>query len=311
MKQPWSNTGYYAGNLALTEIGIGSIVHGFKVPLGGNLLAINQAFILTRALRNPDSSASPTLPGQISVIAALLKSLSPAGQKLTPKLAIATQGYLFTAGVLECGINLFGILLGSSLLSIWGVIQPIAMTTMIYGLAFGPEQISKILSYYNKILADVTPITSDDIFKVLAYFVVAKIFLCWLVVVFAWSKSFGDKMEQRLRELRINSSPQNKNISSPPYSPLRGAIRDICRPIFLLPLILTGIFFWFAEHTWAPVIWATLRPAALGFIAFWLVRRIPIEAISSKYGKTYPGFIEALKMTQSENQRKITQDESK
>ena len=99
-------TGFYAGTLSLAEIGLGSLLHGLKIPLTGTFLSINQALFLTRLVKlNRNQPDARTLPFQVSNITALLKSLSPAGKKLLPMLAIASQGLLFTLGTIVFGAN--------------------------------------------------------------------------------------------------------------------------------------------------------------------------------------------------------------
>jgi hypothetical protein len=73
--------GKKAALLSIVEIGLGSFLHAFSIPFAGHFLSLNQGFILTRAAIETNDRRSP---GIISAVAALLKSLSPAGKKLTP-----------------------------------------------------------------------------------------------------------------------------------------------------------------------------------------------------------------------------------
>ncbi|MFM8268834.1 MAG: hypothetical protein ACKN9V_01485, partial [Pseudomonadota bacterium] len=94
-------TGVYAGILSLVEIGLGGLLHGMKIPFAGTFLSLNQGFFLTRLIKlNCFSPDARTLPFRVSNITALLKSLSPAGKKLLPMLAISAQGFLFSFGTL-------------------------------------------------------------------------------------------------------------------------------------------------------------------------------------------------------------------
>jgi hypothetical protein len=127
-------TGVYAGNLSRVEIGLGGILHGMKLPFAGTFLSLNQGVFLTRVVKlNQLRKGSHTLAFRVSNITALLKSLSPAGKKLLPMLAISVQGLLFSMGTLLLGANLPGCFLGAVLSSLWGVFQPLAVLWVVYG----------------------------------------------------------------------------------------------------------------------------------------------------------------------------------
>ena len=91
-KDHTDRVGTYAANLSLIEVGLGSVVHGLKLPFGGQVLSINQCVILSHAARRLGINAK-TGVFTISTIAATLKSLSPAGNKLGPMLSISMQGF--------------------------------------------------------------------------------------------------------------------------------------------------------------------------------------------------------------------------
>src|SRR5688572_22233186 len=126
--------GRHAALLTVVEVGLGSLLHGLRIPLSGQILSCNQGFLLCRAVKEagPDER-SRFLPATISNVAALLKSLSPAGKKLTPMLAISSQGLLFSLGCILLGPNFLGCLLGISLLSLWAFAQPILIAYVLFG----------------------------------------------------------------------------------------------------------------------------------------------------------------------------------
>ncbi|MFP5459829.1 MAG: hypothetical protein ACLGG7_13920, partial [Bacteriovoracia bacterium] len=107
-----SEIGKNAATLSLIEVGLGSLLHGLKLPFSGHVLSLNQSFILTRATLTSGERRDAAV---ISTTAAILKSLSPAGKKLTPMLAIAVQGQLYYLGLLVAGTGVIGQLLGSLL----------------------------------------------------------------------------------------------------------------------------------------------------------------------------------------------------
>ena len=46
MPHSFEGASYYAMQLSLTEIGLGSFLHAFRIPFSGFLLSLNQCFIL-------------------------------------------------------------------------------------------------------------------------------------------------------------------------------------------------------------------------------------------------------------------------
>ena len=116
---------YYATIQSLVEVGLGSFLHAFHIPFSGHALSLNQGLILTQACQKTESrKEAVTATNGIAIITAILKSLSPMGKRLTPMLAISMQGFLFSLGILILGNNILGMILGISLLSLWGFAQP-------------------------------------------------------------------------------------------------------------------------------------------------------------------------------------------
>lgn len=67
-----------AVTLSIVEIGLGSVVHGFKIPFGGHVLSLNQGMFLSRAMAFALSRREGfRLANEISLIASFMKSLSP------------------------------------------------------------------------------------------------------------------------------------------------------------------------------------------------------------------------------------------
>lgn len=124
--------------LSLIEVGLGSLLHAIHFPFRGQVLSMNQAFLLSRA-----SFVGATTRGEgirmsnlISLTAACLKSLSPAGQKLTPMLAISVQGLLFSLGQFLGGVSLFGHSIGMTLVWVWALGQGLVLGWFLNGGAF-------------------------------------------------------------------------------------------------------------------------------------------------------------------------------
>jgi hypothetical protein len=256
--------GREAAALSLVEIGLGSVLHGFKVPFTGYFLSLNQGFFLSRAVsQSRGMLGARLLPFQISSVAACLKSLSPAGKKLTPMLAISMQGAFFAIGTAIFGANLVGALVGSIVCSLWAFVQPLVLYVVLYG-----ETLADVGVHYL------------DKFGLWGWLIGLLVLKCVIAAALAVA---GFRMsEQRFERYQAMLLEAARARGVAPLTPGRpdsgwagaaiGALRDLARPLFLASVVLTGAFFWFNEHAWTEILWMLLRPVALGFLIFFAVR---------------------------------------
>lgn len=258
-----NRNGFYAGLLAATEVGLGSALHAARIPLRGQFLSLNQIFILLRA--SLEESSSRFSPAMISNAAAVLKSLSPAGNKLTPMIAIAMQGWLFTLGILLFGHTFLGRFVGGALASLWAFIQPILLYGMIFGLNTLSSSFKEIFSFF--------PASESILLYCIGSLALLKIGL--VIVLMQVPASWMDKYLRK-----INSTSKIK-ASNPALSPIKGALKQICKPLFLGSIVLSASFLYFAEKSAASLIWHLMRPLAVGFLLFYFLRLIPIQRLIS------------------------------
>lgn len=273
--------GAKAALLSAVEVGLGSVLHGLSVPFAGHLLSLNQGFLLAWSVRTSGERAAA---GPISTTAALLKSLAPAGKKLTPMLAIAMQGQLFALGPLLLGTGPVGAALGVALLCLWGFLQPL----LIYGLIFGSALVN-VADFYLKLLNELYPISEQDLLAAVAGLVLFKIALGFIVALLAYRlperhiEAYTRWALQRPLAPRAQSS-----------SPWRGALKDLLHPLFICSWLLTVIFFVFAQGAQASAIWVLLRPLAIGFLVFLGLRLLPLDAIVRRLQQSHPRTAQAL-----------------
>ncbi|MDD4976462.1 MAG: hypothetical protein PHY93_19050 [Bacteriovorax sp.] len=262
--------GKEAAALSLVEIGLGSFLHSFKIPFAGHLLSINQIVILSRSSFKLKSSQSPL---KISLIAALLKSLSPAGKKLTPMLALAAQGLLFSLGITLLGINYLGLIFAVLLSSLWAFIQPILFILLLFG-----KTTIEVADYFIHEFEKVIPHTDKIIIWIVALLIIIK-FLMTFVLSIVVIKMSDAKFEnyQNFLILKI------KERKSSPTSAAWMALRDLFNPLFILTFVLTLLFFVYSNASFAQTIWALLRPMAIGYVFFYVIRVYPIEKLSGYF----------------------------
>jgi len=282
--------GKKAALLSLMEIGLGGLLHSFKIPFSGHFLSLNQGFILSKSSLELKHK---TAPASISSVAALLKSLSPAGKKLTPMLAISAQGLLFNLGIIIFGINPIGILLGMILLSLWAFIQPFLIYLLLYG-----KDLWFMLEYFTNKLSKILSFEIENLLVVLGCFVAIKVLLAIIVGLSAFL------VKEKTFYVYQNFLSRYKKI---PYvketNPYLGALKDLCNPLFILSFIIFMTFLINSHSHNAILYWYLLRPIALGYLIFLFLRVFPIEKITqvlknskfSNLGKVLESSLEEIK----------------
>jgi CTP:molybdopterin cytidylyltransferase MocA len=250
--------GHDAGVLALVEVGLGSVVHAFHLPGGGHLLSLNQAFFLARSTLRTRMRAAAV---RISSVVGLLKSLSPAGSRLTPMLAISAQGALFSAGTGAFGANLAGVCVGAALLSVWAFAQPLAVSYLIFG-----RSLFEVAAVLYQRAAELLSFPRSNLWQVLALLVFIKAVLAMAVAALArfLPESWVSAYTARLRAAALRTGTRSRP----------GRLGFLRAPIFLVPLALNFIFLFWAESPRAAFLWGLLRPVALGYVAVLVLRTI-------------------------------------
>lgn len=270
--------GDYGASLSVIEVGLGSLLHSLHFPFAGVFLSLNQGFILCRAvILSRDLDENEWCAYNISNVAAVLKSLSPAGKKLGPMLSLSMQGLLFNAGVLSLGINPVGLSFGMALLSLWSFIQPL----VTYYLFFGDKLFSAAEYLYEKTLP-YHNLKPENLLYIFLTLVVVKMILACTIGIIAWrirgkkiyGKNYDEELIRLAREKGIQvGAPKKENSGNVVWL----AFKDLFRPIFLISLLMTGLFLWFSQSDHAQIGWYLLRPIAIGFIFFYISRTLTLD----------------------------------
>jgi hypothetical protein len=120
-RRDYERIGWFGALAGGIEVSAGSVVHGARIPFGGLGMATTQATVLTRA-------AGPLVDrGRVvwvALLSAAIKSLSPAGQRLRPMVAIAMQGWLYArapglAVLVTCWLCAHGAVVATGTLLSW------------------------------------------------------------------------------------------------------------------------------------------------------------------------------------------------
>jgi hypothetical protein len=259
--------GHYSASISIIEIGLGSLLHAASIPLSGHILSINQSAIMARA---SFISKSQSISLKISLISSILKSLSPAGKKLTPMLAILVQGCLFSIGLTFLGVNFLGLFLAVALSSLWAFIQPVILIYFLFG-----KTIIDVLNYFKKDFTFLTNIAPEVIIKLLLLSYILKLFIGYIYSLYVIKMS-ETKFASLQSKMKIKESQRKrKNFKNQ----MLNAFFDLLQPIFIICFLLTALFLFHSEGSFVKVIWMLLRPIALGLILFYIIRIYPMDKL--------------------------------
>jgi hypothetical protein len=235
--------------LSATEVAVGGAVHALHLPFGGHVLSLNQGLLLTLGLKgSPDRADGIRRVSKISSTAALMKSLSPAGKRLTPMLAISTQGWLYAAGLAVCGPRLSGALFGMLLLTLWGFAQP----ALVAYLIFGSQLFEGILKVWGEIarFLSLSPEAAAQVgWGALALVIGTKVVAGLAIAACAWlaSPSFQDRYLGAYERWAIDWKREREARRGPPSSRGASLLRDLTNPWFLIGTALSISFFAFSR----------------------------------------------------------------
>lgn len=263
-----------AVRLSTIEIVAGSIGHGFKIPLTGFFLSLNQLYFLANALNKDKLSRSSTF--EISGIAAALKSLSIAGQKVGPMFSIMAQGSLFYLGTLVAGTGLVGQLIGATLMTLWSFIQSLLTYIVVFGLDY-----TGMLSYLNEKLVLKNFALGHYLLATIAIAVLFKILMGLTLVLLSYFKKEEitfvsvEKINILKTHLKVkpNLLPQNN---------LKAAAKDLLKPFFILNLAIMIFFYSRMEKSVDLIAWYAVRSLAIAYLLFFCVRNTYVQQMLKK-----------------------------
>lgn len=298
--------GKYSAMLSVIEVALGSLLHALHMPFAGNFLSLNQGYLLCRASLEARERGTAPVGYGVSNVAAVLKSLAPAGKKLGPMLSLSVQGLLFSVGESLFGANVVGLGLGMALLSFWTFLQPL----ITYYLFFGSELWKAVQYLFEKSLP-YTGLSLRDLAFILAGVVLVKMAAA---VGLAWMACRGQKkgggelsaLQDKLLTLAKEKGVNPLAGEAPPchWGALRLAVRDLFRPLFLVSLAITALFLYFSQREGGETFWILLRPLAVGFLFFYFSRTLTLDrSLARLHGTRGEAFARACQRALTELRR--------
>lgn len=244
--------------LATSEIGIGALLHAFRVPFTGHLLSLNQIFILNLALRQHDIKQDPGRLISITHIATAAKAITPAYKKITPIIALYAQTFLLYAPYVALGKTLAGQILGCLLSTLWAFIQGMISLYIVFGSALlsGVTTLSylKLSPFY--------------IAVIIGLLIVGKMALACATISIAnyISPQQLDAYTKTISKASLRKTQDQASRQS--------AFSDLCRLSFFVPLILCGLGLWLQGSTYEEMLLYAARAIAATFLISLIAKRL-------------------------------------
>ncbi len=252
-----------ATHLSSVEIIVGSLGHGFKIPFTGTALSFYQLYIcLGLIIRSKTKSISVF---NVSVVVALMKTLSPFGKKITPMMAITVQGFLLWLGTSLLGDSLAGMAVGSVLFVSWSLVQTAIGYVLLYGFDF-----FKMLIFLQKEIGEISGV---NIYFILGGYWVLRILGAFTMIIYLVGNQTSGAVwtidEALLGRWQSRMVKKSTELS---VSIWKQSLRDLLNPFFFVSFILMVCFHFYRESSLVEIIWFMSRTIAIGFALFYLIR---------------------------------------
>lgn len=291
-----------AVQLSLIEVFIGSSLHALKIPFSGHFLSLNQGLLLLKFSESCSSRMKAFRSMvEISLIAACMKALAPAGKKLGPMISISMQGTFLGFGLVIFGNNMIGQILGMMTLSLWAFLQPIVSYLVIYG----PDLI-KAFEYLLKRITKYTGAETESVISVLLIVVFIKMVLAACIPFFLrfLNQKGWDQYDNLIRR-KAAGNLLIKGFREKNQSAVRGAVKDLLTPAFLISFMLMGSFFIISEVSHVLAMWKILRSMAIAFIIFYMTRATWFQNLLIKLAKRSLFFGRIHKLSENSLERML------
>lgn len=265
--------GVFAGIGGLVEVGLGSALHAWRVPLKGHFLAYLQNALLV--------SFGKPLNGRgllrISFIESLLKAFSPLGGRLMPMLYIFLQGSIFALPVAALGWNLLSVSIGSVLMA-W---LTLGLWVMVKYITFGTSFLTALAGLSSTVGGWFGASWSLEQSAVVLFGLKAA-----LALLVGLAGYYTNLLPRLRRWLPVRAAaPTEAAGEGAGRVPLRrragGALRDLLRGRFLLAFFFSVLLIYFFAHLGLRDLGTVLlRGLCLSYVGFLLLRSLDVHVMA-------------------------------
>lgn len=260
----WTRLGLWGGASGGIEVGVGSVLHGLRIPLRGLALSSVQAGMLTLA------SARLTRPARVAwvaLVAAGLKALSPGGSRVRPMVAIAMQGMLFGAGVQVLGWNATGLALGGLLVGAWAALQGFLLQYLLLGgeLSTTYARLAEEFESWTRLPAPSLPV-------VIGAWAALHAATAAGTALAAWKMRTPPASLRSIIDRELASVAKDHPAAvTVPVARWRRIGREFLRWQFWLPLLVVFTVLLASGRGWEPAAWVLVRFVGIGLVVLSLL----------------------------------------
>jgi nucleoside-triphosphatase THEP1 len=251
----WTRIGLFGGASGGVEMTVGSALHAAKVPLGGLVMSSLQSALMTFAGLG---LTEPARVVWVPFIAAGLKGLSPAGNRLRPMLAIGVQGALYGAAVQVLGWNILGVSLGGALVGAWAALQGFLLQYLLLG--------GDLVAAYDTLvswLAQKWHVGDPGLPWLIGGWALFHALVAGGVTVTAWLLRAPPRALQELIAREMVRAPAAAPATRPRW---RRVAHDFARWQFWLPVVIVASIMIASGHSWEAVARLVLRFVAVALV---------------------------------------------
>ncbi|MCU0663228.1 MAG: hypothetical protein MUC50_12995 [Myxococcota bacterium] len=267
--------GAFAGIAALTEVGLGSTLHAYRVPLKGHALAYLQTLLLItfgKALRGRGVV-------RISLLSAMLKAFSPMGNTFRPMAYIFLQGAVFAAPVRLLGWNLVSVLLGAVLLSCFSLALSLAVDYLMFGVSIFVALTGFVGALCNWIGAPAPSLACvlGAAFGLKIALALGLGLLAYRVDLQPWLRKLPQRWSRRRNPSWLsNDDTKRRSLAQTAWA----SLRDLLRPRFVLTLFVSALLLvFFAGLSQGDAATLMARGLCLSYLGFVVMRRVDTRAL--------------------------------
>ena len=258
----WLRVGGWGAGAGGIEVGLGSALHGVRVPGRGLILSSLQTAVMVAAGAGLGRRRRVVW---VPFIAAGLKAVSPAGNRLRPMLAITVQGLFFGGAATVLGWNALGVAVGGWCVGAWAGAQGAVLQYLLVG--------EHLLRAYDSVTGWLTAhwdVSTPGIWTAISVWVVVWGLVTMSVGQYVYRRRALPRRFRELMERRMEGLGDGQPVSR--RRAVQLGLRDLARPVFWAPLLVIAAIVLAAGAPWGDVFWMAARATTVGFVIFSLAR---------------------------------------